>query len=78
MLRIVSLSGSQVLIIGLFSHTDTQTHTYTRCKAYTKFHKNPNFCQTFEPGKKGYKSLLLPSAIPFFFKKNITVHVPPP
>lgn len=71
MLRIVSLTGSQVLVIGLFSHTDTHsytsthththshtythTHTHAKCKAYRN--SSPNFFQLFEPSKKGYKSL---------------------
>lgn len=45
MLRIVSLTGSQVLIIGLFSRTDTHTHTHT----HNGKHKEMSFSH---PGKK--------------------------
>lgn len=60
MLRIVSLAGSQVLIIGLFSHTDTHsytvhlhTHTHTHAhimQSIQKFHKSPNFCNHLKKG----------------------------
>lgn len=71
MLRIVSLTGSQVLIIGLFSHTDTHsytsthTHTHARCKAYRNSTKVQTFPNSLNPVKKGYKSLFL-SAVSFF------------
>lgn len=70
MLRIVSHTGSQVLIIGLFSHADTRSHiqcTHTHAhvlQSIQKFHKIPNFHQLLNPVKRGYKSL-------FFFSPSI-------
>ncbi len=75
MLRIVSLTGSQVLIIGLFSHTDTHTFTSTRTHTHThthtqrKAHRNSTEVHTFSnclnPVKKGYKSLF------FFYLQSL-------
>ena len=76
MLRIVSLTGSQVLIIGLFSHKDTHSYTSTSTRTHTHTHnakptESPQKVQTssnwFEPGKKCYKSFILLSAVSLFF-----------
>lgn len=39
-LRIVSLTGSQVLVIGLFSHAETHSYTSMRAHTHTLTHTN--------------------------------------
>lgn len=86
MLRIVSHTGSQVLIIGLFSHADTRSHiqcTHTHAhvlQSIQKFHKIPNFHQLLNPVKRGYKSLFFffpfnpQSGLFFFFPFNLSLY----
>lgn len=58
-LRIVSLTGSQVLVIGLFSHTDTHsyTSTHTHTHSHTYIHTHTRKMQSLQK----FKSKLFPT-----------------